>query len=47
MIKKVGRKYQVRSEDGKRLLGTHNTKREAEAQLRAIHASQRRRGKKR
>lgn len=36
----VDDKWEVRSEDGSKLLGTHDTKEEAEKQLQAIHASQ-------
>lgn len=38
MIRKAGNRYQVLSKDGK-VLGTHDTKKEAEAQLAAIEAS--------
>ena len=39
MIERRGGKFVVLSEHG-RVLGTHNTKAEAEAQLNAIHISQ-------
>ncbi len=39
MIKKVGSKYQVRDSSGKKLLGSHKTRKAALAQLRAIEAS--------
>ena len=47
MIKKRGSKYIVTTENG-RVLGTHATKAEAQAQLRAVEASKhaRKRGKK-
>jgi len=38
MIRKTGNRYQVLSKDGK-VLGTHDTKKDAEAQLAAIEAS--------
>ncbi len=38
MIKKVGNKWVLYTKDGKRVLGTHSTKREALAQERAIKA---------
>ena len=39
MIVKKGGKYQVRSSDGSKLLGTHSSRLRALAQLRAIEAS--------
>lgn len=46
MIKKAGKLWQVVSKDGK-VLGTHDTKKEAEAQLAAVEASKnQKRGKR-
>lgn len=45
MIKKQGSKYVVKSSGG-RTLGTHQTRKEALAQLRAVEASKARRKKK-
>lgn len=39
MKRKMGGKWQVLTGDGKRVLGTHKTEAEADAQLRAIEAS--------
>ena len=36
IIRKKGSKWEVRSEDGSKLLGTHDTKEDAEKQLKAI-----------
>lgn len=38
MIKKSGNKWILYTKDGKRKLGTHATRKEAEAQERAVHA---------
>jgi len=43
MIKKKGSKFEVRTADGRKLLGTHGTRAEAAAQLRAIEAAKARR----
>jgi hypothetical protein len=45
MINKEGKKWVVRTTHG-RVLGEHPTKKEALAQLQAVEASKRRRGKK-
>lgn len=45
MIRKSGNRWQVVSKDGK-VLGTHDTKKEAEAQLAAVEASKHSKGKK-
>ena len=45
MIRKQGNRWQVLSKDGK-VLGTHDTKKEAEAQLAAVEASKAKRGKR-
>lgn len=45
MIVKRGNKWEVRSEDGRRLLGSHPTKESAEKQLAAIEASKHRKGR--
>lgn len=39
MIKKVGKKWVLYTSDGKRVLGTHKTKKEAESQEAAINIS--------
>jgi hypothetical protein len=39
MIRKEGDKYVLRTKDGRRVLGRHRTKKEAEAQERAIQAN--------
>lgn len=39
MIKKSGNKWILYTKDGKRKLGTHTTRKEAEAQERAVHAN--------
>jgi hypothetical protein len=41
MIRKQGNRWQVVSKDGK-VLGTHDTKKEAEAQLAAVEANKKR-----
>jgi len=41
MIRKEGGNYVLRTKDGKRVLGGHRTKKEAEAQERAIQARKR------
>lgn len=46
MIRKAGKLWQVVSKDGK-VLGTHDTKKEAEAQLAAVEASKHSRARKR
>jgi len=38
MIRKEGDKYVLRTRDGKRVLGRHGTRKDAEAQERAIQA---------
>jgi hypothetical protein len=43
MIKHLGRKWALYTSDGRRLLGLHATKAEAEKQERAIHLSKLRR----
>jgi hypothetical protein len=43
---KKGGQWEVRDSSGKQILGQHKTKKKAIAQLRAIEASKRRRGKK-
>ena len=45
-IHKVGSKWVVTTEDGSRVLGTHNSKKQAEDQLAAIEISKHKRGKK-
>ena len=45
MIKQVGSKYVVTTRSGSRVLGTHGSRAEALAQLRAIEASKARQGK--
>lgn len=45
MIRKKGNKYQVLTEDGKRVLGTHPTRAEAVKQLQAIEANKKRKKK--
>lgn len=45
MIVKVKDKYLVKDAEGKRVLGTHDTKAKAIAQLKAIEASKARRAK--
>jgi hypothetical protein len=42
MIKRNGNKWELWSADGKKLLGTHNTRGEALAQERAIQANKKR-----
>ena len=42
MIKKSGSKWKVYDSTGKKCLGTHDTEKEAKAQIRAIEASKRR-----
>lgn len=39
MIKKVGKKWYLYTKDGKRILGRHTTKKEAESQEAAINIS--------
>ena len=46
MIRKQGRKWLVLDSTGKRVLGRHDTRAEAERQLAAIEASKRKRGKR-
>ena len=46
MIRKAGNRWQVLSKDGK-VLGTHDTKKEAEAQLAAVEASKHQKQRKR
>jgi len=46
MIRKSGNRWHVLSEDGK-LLGAHDTKREAEAQLAAVEAAKDSKARKR
>lgn len=41
MIRKQGNRWQVVSKDGK-VLGTHDTKKEAEAQMAAVEANKKR-----
>ncbi len=45
MIVKRGSKYEVRTEDGSRVLGTHANEADAKAQLIAIEIAKRRRAK--
>lgn len=45
MIVKKGTRYQVRTHDGAKLLGSHATEKRAVAQLRAIEASKARRAR--
>ena len=44
VIRREGGKYVLRTRDGKRVLGRHDTKQEAIAQERAIKHTQRQRG---
>lgn len=46
MIVKRGGNYEVRSESGKKLLGTHMSKESAQKQLAAIEISKAKRAKK-
>ena len=41
MIKKVGKRWALFTKDGKRKLGTHDTREEAVAQERAVHLAER------
>lgn len=45
MIRKRGSKWEVRTSDGEKLLGSHGTYKEAQAQLAAIEANKKREGK--
>ena len=45
-IKKRGNKHVVTTDDGSKTLGTHDTEKEAQAQLYAIHKSQEEQGEK-
>ncbi len=45
MIKKVGTKYNVYTEDGSKLLGSHSNHEDAVKQLQAIEISKHSRGK--
>lgn len=40
MIRKKGQRYQVRSHDGKKLLGTYRSRKEATARLRQVETMQ-------
>lgn len=42
VIVKKGNKWQLRSKDGKKLLGVHDTRKSAEKQERAVQANKRR-----
>ena len=46
-VKKKGNKWIVTDKSGKKILGTHDTKKEADRQLRAVEASKSRENKKR
>ena len=49
VVKKKGKGYQLRTKNGKRLLGKHKSKASAMKQVRAIHAAKaarRKRGKR-
>lgn len=45
MIQKVGKKFVVKTKDGSRVLGVHDSKVQAQDQLAAIEMSKRRKGK--
>lgn len=45
MVKKQGNKFVVTNKSGTKVLGTHKTKKEANAQLAAIEISKHKRGK--
>ncbi len=45
MIKRVGKKWVLYTRDGSKVLGKHDTRREALAQERAIEINKHRRGK--
>lgn len=45
MIKKRGSKYVVLDSSGKKVLGTHNTRKEALAQLRAVEINKKKKHK--
>lgn len=45
MIKKQGSKYIVYDSSGRKKLGSHDTRKDAVQQLRAIEANKRKRGK--
>jgi hypothetical protein len=47
VIRKKGQRYQARSKDGKRLLGTYRSRKEATERLRQVETMQRTRKAKR